>query len=228
MNRIGTLTAILEAAYNEEEDFWRERSRILWLQCGDRNTAYVHAETRGRRAINKLSVIEDREGTAVYKEDEIVKSITDFYSSIFTTQMSNSSSPLVAPEMNKTLIAPPTPCEIMEALFSIHPEKAPGPDGFSASFYQSFWDILGAYVVSDIQDFFATGTFDSRQNETRVRLIPRESGGLQTNCTLLHPLQDYCKDPNPSLATFAPGRDIRPPVRVCERKSFFRQCVNNP
>uniref|UniRef100_A0A0D3AZ11 Reverse transcriptase domain-containing protein n=1 Tax=Brassica oleracea var. oleracea TaxID=109376 RepID=A0A0D3AZ11_BRAOL len=56
--------------------------------------------------------------------------------------------------MNTTLIAIPSPFEIREALFSINPDKAPGPDGFSASFYQNFWDILGEDVVKDIQAFF--------------------------------------------------------------------------
>lgn len=75
--------------------------------------------------------------------------ITEYYSKIFTAQMSSSSqvvseglSPIVTTEMNATLIAPPTALEIREALFSINPDKAPGPDGFSVSFYQSFWDII--------------------------------------------------------------------------------------
>lgn len=72
---IVSLTATLEEAYKEDELFWRQRSRILWLQCGDRNTAYFHAATRGRRAVNKFSVIEDIEGKVVFKETEIVQSL---------------------------------------------------------------------------------------------------------------------------------------------------------
>lgn len=49
--------------------------------------------------------------------------------------------PLVTDEMNRTLIATPEALEIKEALFSINPDKAPGPDGFSATFYQTFWTL---------------------------------------------------------------------------------------
>ncbi|XP_013614191.1 PREDICTED: uncharacterized protein LOC106320384 [Brassica oleracea var. oleracea] len=88
---IGELTTTLESAYKEEELFWRQRSRILWLQCGDRNTAYFHAATHGRRAVNKFSVLEDVEGKARFKEQEIVQCITVYYSRIFSAQMSDSS-----------------------------------------------------------------------------------------------------------------------------------------
>lgn len=119
----------------------------------------------------------------MFKEEEIVKTITEYYSSIFTAQMSESSpvvqesiSPKVTLEMNQTLIAPTSALEIKETLFSIHPDKAPGPDGCSASFYQTFWDIIGDDISKDIQDFFAAGSMDSRQNETHVRLIPKVVG----------------------------------------------------
>lgn len=119
----------------------------------------------------------------MFKEEEIVRAITDYYSNIFSSKMSESSlvvqesiSPKVTSEMNQTLIAPPSSLEIKEALFSIHPDKAPGPDGFSASFYQSFWDIVGDDITKDIQAFFTSGAMDPRQNETHVRLIPKVVG----------------------------------------------------
>ncbi|KAG2278802.1 hypothetical protein Bca52824_061357 [Brassica carinata] len=88
---ISALTAELENAYKEEESYWRQRSRILWLQCGDRNTSYFHAATRGRRAINNFSVMENLEGKAFFKEEEIVHCVSEYYSHIFTEQMSDSS-----------------------------------------------------------------------------------------------------------------------------------------
>lgn len=37
--------------------------------------------------------------------------------------------------MNAALIQDPSAAEIKEAIFAIHPDKAPGPDGFSAMFF---------------------------------------------------------------------------------------------
>lgn len=51
--------------------------------------------------------------------------------------------------------------------------KAPGPDGFSAAFYQAFWDIVQEDVCKEVRLFFERGTFHQRYNETHVRLIPK-------------------------------------------------------
>lgn len=60
-------------------------------------------------------------------------------------------------------------------MFSIHPDKAPGPDGFSASFFQTNWDNLGHAITSEIQEFFASGNMPFSINETHIRLIPKIS-----------------------------------------------------
>ena len=171
---IGNLTTRLEKAFKDEEEFWRQRSRIMWLQAGDRNSSYFHAKTRGRRMRNKFSVIEDAAGRPVYEETEIVNTISQHYSDLFTSGSSGSLDivretirPLVSEDMNKGLITTPTLSEIRTAVFSINPDKAPGPDGFSASFYQTFWDIIGEDISRDIQGFFSTGTL----NRDRMKLM---------------------------------------------------------
>lgn len=178
--RIETLTQSLENAYAEEEAYWRQRSRIQWLSCGDRNSNFFHAVTRGRRACNKFSVIETEEGQEFYHESQIVKAFSEFYRSLFTSGNADSQqivqealSRKISDEMNQTLIAIPDNQEIKRAVFAIHADKAPGPDGFSAGFYQSFWEIIGEDVSREIQSFFETSYLNPRQNETHLRLIPK-------------------------------------------------------
>ncbi|KAG7578550.1 Zinc knuckle CX2CX4HX4C [Arabidopsis thaliana x Arabidopsis arenosa] len=81
--------------------------------------------------------------------------------------------PAVTDEMNAALTSIPTMEEIRFAVFGINPEKAPGPDGFSAGFYQSYWDILGEDLSKEIQSFFISGHLPNRLNETHVCLIPK-------------------------------------------------------
>lgn len=45
---INSLNSELKEAYQAEEEFWRQRSRQLWLTLGDKNSGYFHAITRGR------------------------------------------------------------------------------------------------------------------------------------------------------------------------------------
>ena len=66
-----------------------------------------------------------------------------------------------------------TPLEIKDAAFAIHPDKAPGPDGFSASFFQSNWKVVGPAIIKEIQYFFREGVLPNSINSTHIRLIPK-------------------------------------------------------
>ncbi|XP_010490116.1 PREDICTED: uncharacterized protein LOC104767842 [Camelina sativa] len=76
-------------AYQNEETFWKQRSRQLWLTLGDKNIGYFHAATKSWRALNNISVMESATGNPVYEEKEIVTAITDYFHQIFTSQEGN-------------------------------------------------------------------------------------------------------------------------------------------
>lgn len=127
-------------------------------------------------------VIEDEANQAVYTESQITKVITDYYQQLFTLEEGERKSiveqapkPCISDKTNKELIKIHSPAEIKQALFSIHPDKASGPDGFSACFFQSNWNTVKAKLISEIQQFFSTGKLPKKINATHVRLIPKIS-----------------------------------------------------
>ncbi|XP_048613305.1 uncharacterized protein LOC125587171 [Brassica napus] len=74
-NLIQKINSELQEAYRKEEEYWKQRSRLLWLRLGDRNSGFFHAITRNRKRINAFSVLEDASGELVYTEDKISKAI---------------------------------------------------------------------------------------------------------------------------------------------------------
>lgn len=60
------------------------------------------------------------------------------------------------------------------ALFQMDPDKAPGPDGMTPTFFQKHWKIVGRDIVCMVRDFFATGILHSELNVTNVVLIPKK------------------------------------------------------
>ena len=180
--RLKELNEELHSAYKAKEEFWKQRSRQLWLNLGDKNTGFFHATTKKRKALNKFSVLEGEDGVPVYKEEAITSTIESYFQTMFTPMDRNGFEieaiiselipTLVSEEQNKRLIIIPETEEIKEALFSIHPGKAPGPDGFSACFFQSNWRVVGEDIVKEVQDFFLYGVMPRTVNETHIRLIP--------------------------------------------------------
>jgi len=52
---------------------------------------------------------------------------------------------VVSYEDNMFLTAPFQEQEFKEAMFSMHPDKCPSPDGLNPGFFQHFWSISKAY-----------------------------------------------------------------------------------
>ena len=180
IQRIDSLTTTLRTAYREEEQFWQQCSMIQWLKDGDRNTGFFHAITRQRRLLNSFLVLEDKDGRAVHEEPQIAEVITEYFNEIFTSNGTSDFSALssilsckVSAEMNEALTTLPSDSEIHRAVMSINVGKAPGPDGFSAKFYQTYWHIISGDVCRDVKQFFSSDCLHPQQNETHICLIPK-------------------------------------------------------
>uniref|UniRef100_A0A803PR88 Reverse transcriptase domain-containing protein n=1 Tax=Cannabis sativa TaxID=3483 RepID=A0A803PR88_CANSA len=63
--------------------------------------------------------------------------------------------------------------EVRNALFQMHPDKAPGPDGMTPGFYQRCWNTVGADIIKLVRDFFSNGELPQGLNDTHMVLIPK-------------------------------------------------------
>ncbi|CAN6695621.1 unnamed protein product [Malus baccata var. baccata] len=79
----------------------------------------------------------------------------------------------VSHEDNFLLTAPVSKGEIQEAAFQIPPTRAPGPDGFSGSFYQDHWEVVGVDVISTVKAFWKSGKLLKKLNHTNLVFIPK-------------------------------------------------------
>ncbi|KAI9072249.1 hypothetical protein K1719_045798 [Acacia pycnantha] len=120
------LTRQLEEAWSQEELYWWQKSWISWLNCGDMNTKFFHNSVIQRRQRNKVLRLKDEKGIWVVTEED-----------------------------NNRLMMPITNLEIEEVVFQIGANKAPGPNGYSAHFYQSAWKVIRNDVCGMVNDFFA-------------------------------------------------------------------------
>lgn len=68
--------------------------------------------------------------------------------------------------MNSKLSEPYTGEEIRLALFQMHPDKAPGIDGFSALFYQKFWELIKDDIYAEVLNFLSNDSLNVNLNIT--------------------------------------------------------------
>ena len=132
-------------AFREEEIFWHLKSREIWFKEGDKNTKYFHAITKQKRARNKIIGLLNQDGLWVDKEGGIENLAVEYFRDLFTTSDPQDfhsalrDVPVMISEiMNQRLTKEISPEEVKRALFSLNPDKAPGPDGMTALFYQRF------------------------------------------------------------------------------------------
>jgi exonuclease III len=171
----------IEILMEQEDVKWKQRAKQNWYRNGDRNTPFFHAWADHRRRINHISSIVDEEGRCWRKKKEIPRVFTAFYQNLFTSEgvvgaeeCLATLEPRVTPDMNVALLADFTMEEVDCALSQMHPLKSPGPDGFSACFYQHSWDVIRNDVGKAVLDFLNHGIFDPNLNSTNIVLIPKK------------------------------------------------------
>ncbi|XP_031101984.1 uncharacterized protein LOC116005889 [Ipomoea triloba] len=168
----------LRVLFSQEELYWRQRSKQLWLKDGDQNTKFFHRFASYRRKSNLLSRLRTYTGEWV-EGGAMSEEVMRYYTDIFQTSPTecnffNEIPTRITQDMNVRLLRPIKPDEIKNALFSMAPDKAPGPDGMTPSFYQSFWSTVGYDLIKFVSDCFIKCEMPTGLNVTNVVLIPKK------------------------------------------------------
>jgi hypothetical protein len=163
----------------QEDAYWRQRAKTHWLRDGDLNTKFFHAAATSRRKVNRINSLLDSSGNMITNNADLCEVARDYFVDIFNKQHStiepvvNIIDQSILPEDNTLLTAPFTLEEFREAMFSMHPDKCPGPDGFNPGFFQHFWHICGQDIFNECCMWLTTGVFPSTLNLTNIALIPK-------------------------------------------------------
>ncbi|KAM0859687.1 hypothetical protein ACQ4PT_047052 [Festuca glaucescens] len=154
----------LREALRQEEIWMRQRSRVLWLREGDRNTAYFHRHAAHRKRINKVENLARDDGSICDNWTDVCTEVQSFYQNLYTSQGFNHMDELldlvptrVNQDMNTELDKTFSVEEVRAALFQMAPSKAPGVDGFTAGFFQRHWNLLKDDIVPAVLDFLNGG-----------------------------------------------------------------------
>lgn len=166
-----------------EEEYWRLKSRSLWLKAGDRNSSFFHKQAQARKCTNSISEIKD--GIIIHKGNANIKKAASLHFEIMyseeaildqNSEMLDGIPSLISADMNHLLEAKVTKNEVKATLFAMNPDKAPGPDGFSARFLQICWSIVEKDLYKMVLKSQVCKKIGGSTNSTFLALIPKEKG----------------------------------------------------
>lgn len=113
-------------------------------------------------------------------QTELCEVAKEYFDDLFTGDIGNMQHILymVGPRItqldNDLLLAPFTMEEFQRALFCMHLDKAPGPDGLNLAFYKRFWHLCGAEIFHTRVLWLSTGEVPKKLVETNIVLIPKK------------------------------------------------------
>lgn len=169
---------------DKKEIFWRQRSKQLWLQAGDKNTKYFHAACNTRQRTNRIQKLKNDMREWVNWNNDLQALITEFYSNLFTStntsydEVIDCVSQTITHAHNQQLCSEVTKEEVKCALFNMHPDKAPGPDDMTPVFFQRHWELVGYDVFKLVQEFFRTREIMQSLND--IVLIHKKKNPVTT------------------------------------------------
>ncbi|XP_075475776.1 uncharacterized protein LOC142511762 [Primulina tabacum] len=76
-------------------------------------------------------------------------------------------------EDNNMLLAPYTLEKFKEAVFQMHPDKSPGPDGFNPAFYQKICHLMGQDAYNNCKKWMEQVSFPAGPSDSNIVLIPK-------------------------------------------------------
>nr|GEW58369.1 RNA-directed DNA polymerase, eukaryota [Tanacetum cinerariifolium] len=158
-----------------------QKIKIRWCVEGDENSKFFHGILNKKRSQSNIrGVLIDGKWT-----DELVKFKCEFFHH-FSNRFGKPSDDRVEIDMNfpntlsidqkADLESMVTIEEVKRAVWDCGRDKAPGPDGYTFSFYRHFWSTIEKDLFAAVQYFFNHGDIPKGCNSTLITLIPKIPG----------------------------------------------------
>ncbi|KAL5555093.1 hypothetical protein UlMin_037329 [Ulmus minor] len=172
----------LDALRYKEERYWKQRSKDMWLKCGERNSKFFHQKASARKSNNTITGLLDNNEKWCDEEEGLAHIIENHFETLFSSsspssvdfdQVLASIERKVTPQLNDQLEQAFDAKDVKTAVFQMAPTKSPGADEMSAIFYQKFWPIIGDDITSACLGFTNGELPLGSINETIITLLPK-------------------------------------------------------
>uniref|UniRef100_A0A670KCX7 Reverse transcriptase domain-containing protein n=1 Tax=Podarcis muralis TaxID=64176 RepID=A0A670KCX7_PODMU len=188
MQEIKSLQSQFAMIINKEVEWNIKRLRQKNFEFANKSGKWLAWQVRRRKeqnTINKILI----NGEETTDSKEIRKGFTDFYEQLYRYKERNSKKKIerylkektvkkMSPEQKKQLNAPIDRLEIEEAIKELKRGKAPGPDGFTSSYYKEFKDTLMTPLIEVMNNILKERDMPGSWKEAFITIIPKQDADL--------------------------------------------------
>ena len=182
------------------------RSRIKYIEEGEKNTGYFLNLEKTNTANNTITALQTSDGRTITQQAEVLNEQVNFYSHLYKKDEDpnlqdtyitdflgpNCTPPLLEEHEKEACEKEISEADIVEAIKKMKNGSAPGCDGLTTEFYKVFWPKIKKLVIESYKHSFACGHVSATQQKGIITLIhkgknlPRESLANWRPITLLN------------------------------------------
>ncbi|GJY77569.1 hypothetical protein Tco_0483370 [Tanacetum coccineum] len=167
-----------QEAVMDEEKLLYQQAKVEWLREGDRNSAFFHKVVKSNKHKNRILSVLDANGNEVEGDKIVVEFVNHFKKFLEDAQNVDNietirdifTKKLTSIEANR-MVEEISDNEIKTTMFDIDDNRAPGPNGYTSSFFKKAWRVVGKDVCSAVKEFFQNRKLLGELNATLVTLI---------------------------------------------------------
>lgn len=179
----------LENLYSKKAYGAQIRSRVNWIEKGEKNTKYFLSLEKKRQIKKAITKINNENEILLTKQEDVLKGITQYYKKLYTTNNTDRKQILSYIENtqieNKLKKEESQSCdglikteEIKEAINHMKLNKSPGIDGLTVEFYKEFWPQLEIILLKSFNESFNKNELTTSQKQGILSLLYKKGDPL--------------------------------------------------
>ena len=179
--RKNNLVSSLEAHYLQKAKAAQIRSRVNWVEQGEKSTKFFLGLEKHHQKHNMITALKTSTKKLSDFESilqEMVRFYTDLYSSkdieesLMDEYLEKTNMESVLNEKEIALCEGPLSIdECTETISKMKKNKSPGIDGLPVEFYQTFWNEIKHMVVNALNESYQNGEMSGSQRRAVITLI---------------------------------------------------------
>jgi len=187
MNRTNEMDDIekeLDNMYNSEVKGAQIRSKVKWIEDGEKCTKYFLNLEKKHQVSNVIQTLKTDDDTVITEQGDLLDECCRFYENLYTSQyipdndidsyLSDISTPSLS-EHDKTVCDEEiTEHELLNAVKKLKNGKSPGIDGIVPEFYKEYWDEIKHLFICMVKEVFVKGELPPSLKKAVVTLVHKK------------------------------------------------------